>query len=565
MKNIENALSLGTTLKSGTQIYKIEKVLGAGGFGITYLASASVLVGNVSIKCHFAIKEHFIGSDCERLGATSQVVYSNPAKERVENGRKDFISEAKRLQIVGTGHNNIVKVNEIFEANNTAYYVMEYLEGESLRSYVKRKGRLTESEMWSTLRPIMSAVNYLHKQNMTHLDVKPDNIMLTTGEDGSLRPVLIDFGLSKHYGKNGKPTSTINTLGCSDGYAPIEQYAGITTFSPTADIYALGATMVFCLTGKDPIKSTELHDGQLVSSLPYDISEWTRSVIKSAVTLQRDLRAQSIASLVDSNGMGQAREYVYDGPSSTFTHKKTVRIDNVHHSSMSNPILLGFTVLVGCASIFSALYSTYAHELDYVRTLYHIIGAISVAYVSFYLYVEAVSRQCEYRARLLTILDVLTFVFTTQLGYYSFGVWLCTTQLGYYSFRVDLCCDNAIVDLLFRGEYLVSIVYVFINIYFQVFNKQSKYSKPSKVISDVISAIVAIYTIYKAVYFCSNIYFLSELSMPLFFISCALSLIILIVIRNLPMGRHVIVFRVLYIISLVINIMYSLSALDIFE
>jgi serine/threonine protein kinase len=375
--------------------------------------------------------------------------------------------------------------------------------------------------------------------------------MLTTGEDGSLRPVLIDFGLSKHYGKNGKPTSTINTLGCSDGYAPIEQYAGITTFSPTADIYALGATMVFCLTGKDPIKSTELHDGQLVSSLPYDISEWTRSVIKSAVTLQRDLRAQSIASLVDSNGMGQAREYVYDGPSSTFTHKKTVRIDNVHHSSMSNPILLGFTVLVGCASIFSALYSTYAHKLDYVRTLYYIIGAITVAYVSFYLYVEAVSRQCEYRARLLNILDVLTFVFTTQLGYYSFGVWLD--------------CDNTIVDLLFRGEYLVSIVYVFINTYFQVLNKQSKYSKPSKAISDVISAIVAIYTIYQAVLLYSNIYFLSDLSIPLFFTSYALSLIILIVIRNLPMGRHVIVFRVLYIISLVINIMYSLSALDIFE
>lgn len=122
---------------------------------------------------------------------------------------------------------------------------------------------MKEENISSIINPIIEAVQYLHGNRMTHLDIKPDNIMLSHDENGNSRPVLIDFGLSKHYDKNGKPTSTINTLGCSDGYAPVEQYAGITTFSPSADIYALGATMWFCLTGMNPKRSSDLNEGNL--------------------------------------------------------------------------------------------------------------------------------------------------------------------------------------------------------------------------------------------------------------------------------------------------------------
>lgn len=258
-----------------------------GGFGITYKASASIRVGNVTGRFTFAIKEHFMSSDCERDSDTSRVVYSNPAKERVENSKKDFIAEAKRLHNVGLHHNNIVKVNEVFEANNTAYYVMEYLEGESLRRYVKGKGVLSEKEALDIIKPIIEAVEYLHSNRLTHLDIKPDNIMVTHDENGLIRPVLIDFGLSKHYDKDGKPTSTINTLGCSDGYAPIEQYAGITSFSPSADYYSLGATLWFCLTGKDPKKSTDLKDNELVKALPENVSEQTKGLIGNATNLSK--------------------------------------------------------------------------------------------------------------------------------------------------------------------------------------------------------------------------------------------------------------------------------------
>ncbi|MGM9799617.1 MAG: serine/threonine protein kinase [Muribaculaceae bacterium] len=284
------ALPKGHILKSPNYTYRIESVLGCGGFGITYLASANIKVGNVFVKATFAIKEHFLSSDCEREGGTSRVVYSNPAKERVENSLKDFISEAKRLHKVGVEHPNIVKVNEVFEANNTAYYVMEYLGGKSLRTTVTEQGVMSEKQAVEVMKPVIDAVLYLHSYNMTHLDIKPDNIMLERTEDGGIRPVLIDFGLSKHYDKDGKPTSTIKVLGCSDGYAPVEQYAGITQFSPTADYYALGATMWYCLKGKDPKKSTDLEDGELAEKIA-PVSDKLSRFIAKACALNRNKRA----------------------------------------------------------------------------------------------------------------------------------------------------------------------------------------------------------------------------------------------------------------------------------
>lgn len=170
-----------------------------------------------------------------------------------------------------------------------------------MRAYVKKNGKLGEEEMLELMRPIIDAVEFLHKHRMTHLDIKPDNIMLATGEDSRVRPTLIDFGLSKHYGKDGKPTSTINTLGCSDGYAPIEQYGGITTFSPSADVYALGATMLFCLTGKDPKKATEFRGVEKASLLDsLSLSEDVCNMLKNALQSDASLRKLSMLDNDDS-------------------------------------------------------------------------------------------------------------------------------------------------------------------------------------------------------------------------------------------------------------------------
>lgn len=249
-------LAPGTVL-TGRQRYVIERTLGAGGFGITYLAVTSFLMGNIRVEARVAIKEHFMADYNERDKATMCVTTPGTARSRkmVADSLRDFLGEARRLQTICGGHQSIVKVNEVFEANGTAYYVMEFLDGKTLWSMIEKRG-IGEADMLSIMRPIVDAVAYLHRNRLTHLDIKPENIMLTH-ENGSLRPVLIDFGLSKHYDEKGNATSTVNTFAASSGYAPIEQYAGITTFTPSADVYALGATMLACLTGKIPQKSSD--------------------------------------------------------------------------------------------------------------------------------------------------------------------------------------------------------------------------------------------------------------------------------------------------------------------
>lgn len=283
MENI-NSLRPGTILK-GEQSYRIESVLGAGGFGITYLAQTSVRVNNISVSVRFAIKEHFISDYCERQadGRTAVCVGTQKIREMFDLSLRDFIAEARRLSAIGAQHDNIVKVNEIIEANDTAYYVMEYLKGKSLWDYIRERGPLTEEEARSLMLPIVDASAYLHASDMTHLDIKPQNIMLTD-DNGTLKPVLIDFGLSKHYTPDGSPTSTVNTLACSDGYSPIEQYSGITTFSPVADVYALGATILTCLTGRIPTVSTNWPLGEpsrTIEALP--ISEDLKEILKKAM------------------------------------------------------------------------------------------------------------------------------------------------------------------------------------------------------------------------------------------------------------------------------------------
>lgn len=297
MAENNNALPPGKLLKSAERTYRIVKTLGSGGFGITYLVEAqSVENGQVS-SLYYAMKEHFITRCCERSNADSKIVYSNPVREEVINSQKDFLAEAARLQQVGRRHPNIVDVCDIFEANNTAYYVMDYLHGQSLRQYVLSRGMLSPQEAVDMMTPIIDAIGFLHANRMTHLDIKPDNIMLTSAPGGGLKPVLIDFGLSKHYDESGTPTSTINTLACSDGYSPIEQYGGITTFSPTADIYSLGATLLFTLTGRDPRKSTEMTPAEMNAALA-TVPPALAQLIAAMMNSNRQNRPQSAGEIL---------------------------------------------------------------------------------------------------------------------------------------------------------------------------------------------------------------------------------------------------------------------------
>ena len=261
-----SSLAAGTVLHSPTRDYTIVRTLGQGGFGITYLVESRVVIGGLSATIRFAIKELFLQVLCERGADAVSVSYPNSAKTEVSNALRAFVSEAGRLQRLGIQHDNIVKVGDVFEANNTAYYVMEYLDGVSLAEYVRQRGRLNFAQAQALLQPVYEAVAVLHRNSVAHYDIKPQNIMIVN-RDGREHAVLIDFGLAKHYDGQGQATSSLATSGYTPGYAPVEQYTGIHRFSPAADVYALAATMTFCLTGHAPAKADELNLDQVCDEL----------------------------------------------------------------------------------------------------------------------------------------------------------------------------------------------------------------------------------------------------------------------------------------------------------
>ena len=301
------ALSKGTILRHSSMlgkesVYTIEKVLGQGGFGITYLASMTIIIGHTPHKIRFAIKEFFVKGQCWREPGNPQMKYSPAAKVEIDECKKDFIDEANRLNKICSENINIVNVNEVFEANETAYYVMEYLSGDSLRDMIlKNKGPLSETDALSMIIPIAESVEYLHDQyKLLHCDISPDNIMLRNNEDGYLTPVLIDFGESLHFNSKGELTTTHNAIGAKEGYAPQEQYRGVTSFDSRIDVYALGATLFYLLTGKKPISAFDISKENIDKNLPSHVSENIREAVLHAMAKDKENRTKTVKEFVSA-------------------------------------------------------------------------------------------------------------------------------------------------------------------------------------------------------------------------------------------------------------------------
>lgn len=291
-KKIVGALPIGAVINSGSNSYRVDSVLGQGGFGITYL------VTRLSDGRHFAMKEYFRKELCLRE-ATCQISYFPTNKDTIEAGIDDFITEARRLSSQNVSHPNIVTVHEVFRTNSTAYYIMEYIQGDDLLHFIRgqKNKPLTPEQAKSVMRPLLQAMALLHEKRITHLDIKPENIILTYLDSGAVRPVIIDFGLAKHYDKKGKATSTLTAAGCTDGFAPPEQYQGLTTFTPQADVYALAATMLYLITAKWPPKSSEISPKKILSLLDDDVPETLQSALIKALKRDKQERTQSVELL----------------------------------------------------------------------------------------------------------------------------------------------------------------------------------------------------------------------------------------------------------------------------
>lgn len=238
-------LTPGTLLHGGT--YKIEKILGQGSFGITYLAEHTNLGKKVAIKEFFMKELNSRGEDGSITGMSDSSLSQNYCQK--------FKKEAINLSRLD--HPNIVRVTDSFSENGTFYYVMDFIEGQNLNDYVKSH-YIDETEAVSIIKSVADALIYMHEEkHMLHLDLKPGNVM-RRNSDGHV--FLIDFGLSKHYSTDGQPeTSTTIGLGTA-GYAPIEQgnKAKNGEFRPTIDVYALGATFYKLLTRETPPPASDL-------------------------------------------------------------------------------------------------------------------------------------------------------------------------------------------------------------------------------------------------------------------------------------------------------------------
>ena len=284
-----NALQQDTTLQCGK--YRIKSTLGQGSFGITYLASMQVIGDGCDMEIDVALKEFFM-QECNTRNPQNTSVTGSQS-ELFKKYRDKFMTEAKNLEKMSK-YGDIVKIYDVFEENDTAYFSMEYVEGLNLDDYIKRRGRLPESEAIECIKSIATALKHLHDNKMLHLDLKPKNIMRRN--DGKL--YLIDFGLSKQFDDSGEPESSTSIGLGTPGYAPIEQANFKGVFAPTLDIYALGATFYKMLTGVTAPESSDIVDTGFTplktKLLDVGASTPTRDVIEKAMRVKKTERFQTI-------------------------------------------------------------------------------------------------------------------------------------------------------------------------------------------------------------------------------------------------------------------------------
>ena len=284
------ALPEGAMLMGGK--YRIVKKLGQGGFGITYLAE------HVVLRKRVAIKEFFFQQFCARDTATSHVtVPLDDNRELVDKFRRKFVKEAQ-LIAGKLSHPSIVRVSDVFDENGTSYYVMDYIEGRSLSEIVAEQGRMGETEAIAIIDAVGRALDFIHSQNINHLDIKPGNIMV---ERNSGNVVLIDFGVAKQYDATTGEATTTTPVAHSRGYAPPEQYkaGGVGSFSPESDIYALGATLYKMVTGNTPPDAMDVVAQGGIPPLPGSISAHVRRAITAAMQTAKNARPHTVAEFLD--------------------------------------------------------------------------------------------------------------------------------------------------------------------------------------------------------------------------------------------------------------------------
>ena len=277
-------LTVGTELADR---YVLGSVIGFGGFGITYKA------WDKTLETVVAVKEYYPGGLVNRIPGTKDVIlFSGVKKKEFEFGLERFIVEAQNMAKFST-HENIVNVFTYFEENNTAYIVMEFLEGCTLSEKIKAEGLLSTEDSVEIVLKACNALKDIHATGIIHRDISPDNIFIKT--DGIVK--LIDFGAAR-FSQNSESNYTIIL---KPGFAPPEQYEQISSQGPWTDIYAVGATLYYLLTGHKPEESTNRKIKDTLKEpvqVKTDIPEYLSNGITKAMALEPHMRFKSVDELI---------------------------------------------------------------------------------------------------------------------------------------------------------------------------------------------------------------------------------------------------------------------------
>ena len=279
--------------------YIVGRVLGQGGFGITYLAQDYQTKGLVAIKEY--LPTEFAG---RTTGTYAVQVYSGDRRENFEYGKEQFLAEAKTLaEFIGNDH--IVRIYSYFEEYGTAYLAMEYIDGESLDKYMSHHGgRLSVEKANELLVPVMEALDWVHSKGIVHRDIAPDNIIVT--KDG--RAKLIDFGAARY--STGEKSKSLDVI-LKHGFAPKEQYVRRGRQGPFTDVYAMAATYYYAITGKVPPDSIErMDEDELIppTTLGVKMSEKAEDALLKGLEVSASERYQRMGELAEGLGVKPVRQ-----------------------------------------------------------------------------------------------------------------------------------------------------------------------------------------------------------------------------------------------------------------